>query len=197
MSWIHGLERQGLIRSGHTTQFVVGASGESDLEIIRASAWLYEKMRLRRTYFSAFEPVKETPLESHAPTPKTRAHRLYQCDFLSRDYGWNTGMLEQALDDDGFLDLRVDPKTLFARKNKDLFPVNINKADYRTLLLVPGIGPMGARRIMAERKENGKGLDDLKHLSRLGIITDRARPFIELNGKKQASILDFGAETAA
>jgi len=192
MSWISGLERQGLIKSGHTTQFVVGASGESDLELIRASSWLYEKMRLRRTYFSAFEPVEETPLATHAPTPKTRAHRLYQCDFLARDYGWNTGMIEQALDDYGFLNLNEDPKAVFAKKNKDLFPVDVNAADYRTLLLVPGIGPTGAKRIIEARKENGSGIETLRQLPKLGIIINRARPFIELNGNRQASILDFG-----
>ena len=120
------------------TQFVVGAVGENDLEILSTTSYLIKQLRLARTYFSAFNPVTNTPLENHAPENPWREHRLYQSSFLLRDYGFD--LEDMPFTPAGFLPLDVDPKVAWARQNlRD--PIEINQADRRELLRVPGIGP--------------------------------------------------------
>jgi predicted DNA-binding helix-hairpin-helix protein len=161
------------------TQFVVGAVGENDLEILSTTSYLIKKLRLARTYFSAFHPVADTPLENHAPENPWREHRLYQSSFLLRDYGFD--LEDMPFAQDGFLPLDVDPKVAWARQNLHN-PIEINRADRRELLRVPGIGPKGVDAILVARRQNT--LRDLKDLKTLGIIVARAAPFVLLNGRR-------------
>jgi predicted DNA-binding helix-hairpin-helix protein len=162
-----------------TTQFVVGAVGENDLEILFTTSYLIKKLRLARAYFSAFNPIIDTPLENHAPENPWREHRLYQSSFLLRDYGFD--LEDMPFTQAGFLPLDVDPKVAWARQNL-CDPIEINRADRRELLRVPGIGPKGVEAILAARRQNT--LRDLKDLKKLGVIVARAAPFVLLNGKR-------------
>ena len=168
------------------TQFVVGAVGENDLEILSTSSYLIKKLRLARTYYSAFSPVADTPLENHAPENPWREHRLYQSSFLLRDSGFD--LEDMPFTPEGFLPLDVDPKVAWARQNlRD--PIEINRADRHQLLRVPGIGPKGVEAILAARRKST--LRDLKDLKSLGIIVARAAPFVLLNGKRPARQLSL------
>lgn len=120
------------------TQFVVGAVGDTDLEILSLSEKLYRQMGLRRTYYSAFHPVEQTPFEHITPTPAQRKHRLYQSSFLLRDYGWTVEELPFQLDTN--LRLDVDPKVAWAEENQKDQPVEINCASRQELLRVLRIG---------------------------------------------------------
>ncbi|MBN1263248.1 MAG: hypothetical protein JW991_02735 [Candidatus Pacebacteria bacterium] len=135
-----------------TTQFVVGAGSEKDWEIIKMTHFLYQTFSFKRVFYSAFRPVKQTPLENKPAVSLTREHRLYQADFLMRFYHF----LPQDIpvDRNGFLSENTDPKTLWAQKHPHFFPVNLNRADYWTLLKVPGLGPISAKKIL---KLRGKG----------------------------------------
>jgi len=134
-----------------TTQFVVGAGEETDKEIIKTTHLLYKNFSLSRVFYSAFHPVSATPLQNKKETSLTRAHRLYQADFLMRFYRFAPWDIPS--DKEGFLSELEDPKTLWAKKNPRFFPVNLNKADYWQLLKVPGIGPLSARKIIELRKK--------------------------------------------
>jgi predicted DNA-binding helix-hairpin-helix protein len=161
------------------TQFVVGASGESDLELISTSEYLYKKLKLKRTYFSAFVPIEDTPLENHPAENPWRQHRLYQASFLLRDYGW--GMEELPFEQNGRLPLNKDPKTAWAEQTLLHKPIELNRATREQLMMVPGIGPKCAEGILRSRRNHKlKSLDDLQ---RLGVVAKRAAPYILLDGK--------------
>lgn len=172
--------KKGLIKAGQTTQFVVGAAGETDSELLRTTSWLYKKKELKRVYFSAFVPVSE----GQKPIPLLREHRLYQADWLMRFYQFN--LEDLVLQKDQNLSLDVDPKMVFAVKNRGLFPVEINKTPFPTLLKIPGIGPTAARRIYRARKEHR--FTELSELKNLGVVVKRAKPFILINGKAQGNV---------
>ena len=125
-----------------TTQFVVGGADESDLELLTTTAWLNKNVRLKRAYFSAFNPIADTPLENKTATDPMREHRLYQASFLLRDYGFDPEELPFV--NDGFLPLRTDPKLAWAQINLIERPLEINRAEKSQLLRIPGIGPKGA-----------------------------------------------------
>ncbi len=162
-----------------TTQFVAGGSGESDLELLRTSEYLHRKLGLARVYFSGFSPVPDTPLENQPAIDPWREHRLYQADFLLRDYGF--GVEEMPFTREGSLPLGDDPKLAWAKENLAGAPIEVNRADLHELLRVPGIGPRGARAILNNRHRTPvKSLDDLKAL---GVITSRAAPYITFSGK--------------
>jgi len=161
-----------------TTQFVVGAAGESDREILSTAAALYRQVQLARIYYSAFQPILDTPLENHSPTPAWREHRLYQADFLLRQYGFQ--FHELVFDSQGQLPRKADPKLIWAWEHPEYFPVEVNKASRRELLRVPGIGPISARRII-ERRRQGH-LRDLKDLGLAPSSARRAAPFVLLDG---------------
>jgi predicted DNA-binding helix-hairpin-helix protein len=181
LRWVRHLRSQ---RPGRqpsaTTQFVVGAAGESDLELLTTTAFLYRDLGLARAYFSGFRPVPDTPLEDHPPTPSLREHRLYQSSFLLRDYGFCVGELPYG--QNGNLPLDEDPKLAWARRHLAQAPVEVNRANRETLLRVPGIGPKGADRLLAVRRQGR--LRDLGDLRQLGIAADRAAPFILLDGHR-------------
>ncbi len=152
-------------RKSHITQVMVGVSGESDEEILKSSEYLYRKLRLNRVYYSAFFPVRETPLESKPPESKKREHRLYQADFLIRDYGFSWKDLPF---ENGRLPEDKDPKEAWAERNMHLFPVEINRADYDLLIKVPGIGKETAKEIIRRRLRGAlKTPEDLKGIRNL------------------------------
>ncbi len=178
MRWIQEEERKGKVRGGQTTQFIVGAANESDQEILKMVNWLYKEMRVNRSYFSAFRPIERTPLERHPRTPSLREHRLYQADFLLRKYGFK--FRDLIFEDDDNLSQREDPKFRYAMENKDIFPIDLRGANFKELILVPGIGPRTAKRIMEERKSR-----EIKKL-----IPKKSFPFLEIDGKRQLKLLN-------
>jgi predicted DNA-binding helix-hairpin-helix protein len=167
-------------RLGMSTQFVVGAVGDSDRELLSASQMLYHEIGLARAYYSAFRPVRNTPLEGRNPTSPTREHRLYQADWLLRYYGF--GCEELPYDSDGLLAEGIDPKAAWARAHPERFPIEVNRAPVRELLRVPGIGPHSARAIVAARgRETLREIGDMR---KLGARADHAAPYILLAGKR-------------
>jgi predicted DNA-binding helix-hairpin-helix protein len=164
------------------TQFVPGGAGESDLELLTATDYLYHRLGLRRAYFSPFQPVADTPLENQSPTPTLREHRLYQASFLLRDYGF--GLEEMPFETDGNLPMQSDPKLAWARHNLAEKPIEINRAERQELLRIPGIGPKGAEAILHARHQGN--LRDLSALKKLGVLTERAAPFLLLDGRRPA-----------
>jgi predicted DNA-binding helix-hairpin-helix protein len=181
LRWIEDIRRG---RPGRwpssTTQFVVGASDESDVELLTTTEFLHREVGLARTYFMAFTPVPDTPLEDHPPTSPWREHRLYQASFLLRDYGFTAE--ELPFDPGGNLPLESDPKLAWARRYLPQAPVEVNTAGRQELLRVPGIGPKGANRILVARRQ-GK-LRHLSDLGKLGIVTKRTAPFVLLDGRR-------------
>lgn len=165
--------------AGHSTQMIIGASPESDLQILRLSEALYRKMSLRRVYYSAFVPVSaDNRLPVLNTPPLQREHRLYQADWLLRNYGFSASELlgEEA----PFLDEHLDPKAAWAIRHPEFFPVDVNKAEYSVLLRVPGIGVRSARRILAARRFSSMTPEGLK---RIGVVMKRARYFITCSGR--------------
>lgn len=162
------------------TQFVAGGADESDLELLTTTEWLHKNVRLSRAYFSAFLPIRDTPLENKAAVDPLREHRLYQASFLLRDYGFD--LEELPFVDGGNLPLASDPKVAWARQNLSERPVEINRAEKRELLRVPGIGPKGAEAILRARREGR--LHEFSNLRKLGVAVQRAAPFVLVNGKR-------------
>jgi len=181
LRWAHEL-RQRVVgrRPSITTQFVVGAVGETDVELLLTSEHLYRELGLARTYYSGFGPVPDTPLEDQPPIALWREHRLYQASFLLRDYGFDVE--ELPFSQAGNLPLELDPKLAWARAHLQESPVEVNTADRGLLLRIPGIGPKTADRILQARR-TGR-LSELVHLQRLGIAAKRAAPFVLLDGRQ-------------
>jgi len=180
-----------LVPSGQTTQFVVGAAGEADRDILRTTEALYREIGLRRVYYSAFRPIFNSPLEGRAATPPIREHRLYQSDWLLRVYRFSPQEVELALGETGNLPLKKDPKLIIAERQPWLFPVDVNKATYEELLRVPGIGPLSATRIIETRRD--RSISSVAQLRKMGVVTSRATPYIWFQGllawEKQASFI--------
>lgn len=162
------------------TQFVAGGADESDLELLTTTDWLMKNVRLKRAYYSAFHPIRDTPLENKAAVDPLREHRLYQASFLLRDYGFD--LEDMPFTTQGNLPLPTDPKLAWAQINLTERPVEVNHAEKRELLRVPGIGPHGAEAILAARR-SGR-LRDLAALRKLGIVVGRAAPFLLMDGKR-------------
>jgi len=185
MGWIRDLVASGDSRCrGQTTQFIVGAGEETDAEFVGTAGSLYGDLGLSRIYFSAFQPVPGTPLASRQPASFEREHRLYQTDFLLRKYGFDAS--EIVFDHLGNLPLETDPKTAWARRHPEFFPVEINRAARERLLRVPGIGPVACGRILKQRRR--EALRCLDSLRRTGAIAGRAAPFILLDGKRPSQL---------
>ena len=182
-----------LAPAGQTTQFVVGAAGESDQEILSTTARLYGELGLKRAYFSAFQPVPNTPLDGREPTPAWREHRLYQADWLLRFYGFRFDDL--VFDPAGHLPRKADPKMLYARAHPELFPVELNRASREELLRVPGIGPRSAARLLQWRRQGT--LRELEDVKRAGAIAERAAPFLLLDGRRPPHQLPLWEEPAS
>jgi putative DNA modification/repair radical SAM protein len=170
--------------AGQSTQLIVGASEEDDRTIISLSGALYHKFSLKRVYYSAFIPVG-VPGRGGIPDPRlpdipgpplVREHRLYQADWLIRFYHFNAG---EILEETPYLDPGLDPKTAWALRHLDFFPLEISRASYEELLRVPGIGAKTARRIIETRRSRSLSFDGLR---RLGTVLKRARYFITCSG---------------
>jgi predicted DNA-binding helix-hairpin-helix protein len=169
--------------SGTTTQFVVGAAGERDREILGVVDRLERRRLLHHAHFSAFQPVVGTPLENLPATPAARELRLYQAEHLLRQYGF--ALSELAFGADGNLDLDRDPKTAWARANPALFPLDVLRAPLEMLLRVPGVGPLSARRLVAARRDTR--LRDAGDLRKAGVDTVRAGHYLSMNGRRLAA----------
>lgn len=169
------------------TQFVVGAVGESDLELLKTTSYVYRELHLQRAYFSAFSPITDTPLENLPATPLIRQNRLYEASFLLRDYGFD--MEELPFDQTGNLPHGTDPKLAWAQIHLVEKPIELNRAGRNELLRVPGIGVKGANTILVARRQNK--LRDLEDLRRLGINPTRAAPFVLLDGHRPAFQASF------
>jgi predicted DNA-binding helix-hairpin-helix protein len=157
---------------------VIGASGESDRQILTLMQRLYNRFDLKRVYYSAYIPVNQDPRISTAVIPLRREHRLYQADWLFRFYHFDA---EEILDDDSpFLDDALDPKCAWALRHPEFFPVEVMKAPLQQLLRVPGIGPTSARRIISSRRHSSLRIEDL---AKLGVVMKRAKYFVTATGK--------------
>lgn len=168
------------VPAGQSTQMIVGATPESDFQMIQVAQALYRNYDLKRVFYSAFVRVND---DSHLPVlpggpPLLREHRLYQADWLLRFYGFQA---EELLSEDRpNFNVLLDPKCDWALRHLELFPVEVNRADYATLLRVPGLGVKSARRIVASRRSGPLDFPDLK---KLGVVLKRAMYFITCSGR--------------
>lgn len=160
-----GLEMKGKRKLKQTTQFIVGAAGETDAEIVKYTSALYNRMKMQRIYFSAYQSNLGRALSENAQPNQSfvREHRLYQVDFLFRKYGFEQNDI--FFNDDGSLNLEDDPKQVWASRNPHFFPVRINTAPKADLLKVPGFGPITVNRIIKRRTQG-----------RIGCLEDVAKP---------------------
>ena len=168
------------VPAGQTTQMIIGASGESDYAILSRSENLYKNFDLKRVYYSGYVPINKSEIlvSTEQAVPMIREHRLYQADWLLRFYEFKA---DEILDEkDPFVDPLLDPKTNWAIKNSHFFPIEINKATYKELLRVPGIGVTSAKRIVMSRKYSTIRYE---HLKKLGVVIKRAKYFITVNGE--------------
>lgn len=177
--------------AGQSTQLIVGATADSDRHILHLSESLYGKYRLKRVFYSAYVPVVENALLPSLDTkpPLLREHRLYQADWLLRFYGFQA----QELLDENHPDFNpyLDPKAHWALGHLEQFPVDILSADMETLLRVPGIGPVSARRIVTARRSTYLRFEDLQ---KLGVVMKRAQFFITCGGRMRPG-LHFSSAT--
>lgn len=166
--------------AGQSTQMIIGATGESDYQIVAVAEALYRQYSLKRVFYSAFVAVNQDsalPMLPQGP-PLLREHRLYQADWLLRFYGFRAEELVSEKHPN--FNLLLDPKCDWAVSHLECFPVEINTADYRTLLRVPGIGTKSASRILGARRYHSLDFPDLK---KMGVVLKRALYFITCSGK--------------
>jgi len=167
--------------AGTVTQFVVGAVGDTDQELLLLSSQLYRHYGLTRAYYSGFHPIIQTPLENVVAVDPLREHRLYQASFLLRDYGWKVEDLPFMVD--GNVRLDIDPKRAWAEAHLREAPIDIMKASREQLLHIPGVGPKAATAIMQARRQGR--ITELAHLRQLNIRTpEQTVPYILLDGHK-------------
>lgn len=168
------------VSGGQSTQMIIGATPESDYQIVQVAESLYQKFQLKRVFYSAFVNVNEDkslPALTSGP-PLLREHRLYQADFLLRFYGFEAKELLSEKHPN--FNVFLDPKADWALQHLELFPMEINRVPYEMLLRIPGIGVKSAQRIVRARR-NGKL--DFEHLKKIGVVLKRALYFITCNGK--------------
>ena len=179
--------KENFIPAGQTTQLIIGATPESDLKILKLSESLYKKLSLKRVYYSAYISVNN---DKNLPTlespPLLRENRLYQADWLLRFYGFKADELLSETHPN--FNNVLDPKCEWALRNLDKFPIEINKANYFTLIRVPGIGVVSAKKIIKARRNFDLNFDSLKNL---GIVLKRAKYFITCKGKYYDKVYKF------
>lgn len=173
------------VPAGQSTQMIIGATPENDYQIMKVAEGLYQNFQLKRVFYSAFVNVNH---DSNLPTlpggpPLLREHRLYQADWLLRFYGFSAG--ELLSEDRPDFNIFLDPKCDWALRHLEAFPVEINRADYNTLLRVPGIGVKSANRIVKARRHSRLDFSDLK---KIGVVLKRAAYFITCSGRMMYSI---------
>ena len=169
------------VPAGQSTQMIIGASPETDYQILRVAESLYQKFGLKRVFYSAFVAVNEDkalPARTSDGPPLLREHRLYQADWLLRYYKFEANELLNEKNPN--FNIFLDPKCNWALRHLEYFPVEVNRADYRTLLRVPGIGYTSARRIVRARKMGSLDFPDLK---KMGVVLKRALYFVTCKGK--------------
>lgn len=179
MSYVKENRNKSYVPAGQSTQMIIGATKETDRDIMRRSESLYKTYDLKRVFYSAYIPVnKDKMLPSLASPPLVRENRLYQADWLLRFYGFK---VDDLLDEENpNFNILMDPKANWALRHLNEFPKEINSASYYDLLKVPGIGIKSAQRIIACRKNFKITFNDLK---KLGIVLKRAKYFITCNGR--------------
>jgi len=165
--------------AGQTTQMIIGATNETDQKIIHVANYMYQKLALKRVYYSGYVPVlQDSRLPSlQSQVPVVRENRLYQADWLMRYYGFAPN--EIVDDRQPFLDLEIDPKLAWALRNSHLFPIDINQAPREMLLRIPGVGVRSVQKILMARKFQTLSYYDLK---KMGVTLSRAKYFITCNG---------------
>ncbi|MCL2336744.1 MAG: putative DNA modification/repair radical SAM protein [Firmicutes bacterium] len=171
--------------AGQSTQMIIGATPETDWQILNLTESLYKTYKLKRVFFSAYVPVNQSTLlpALNAKPPLLREHRLYQADWLLRFYGFTA---RELLDDQHqSFNPYVDPKCNWALNHREFFPVEVNSAPYEHLLRVPGVGVTGAKRIVTTRRAGALTYETLK---KLGVVLKRARYFITCGGKTMAGL---------
>jgi predicted DNA-binding helix-hairpin-helix protein len=168
-------------RVKQTTQFIVGAAGESDTEIVKYTAGLYDRLKMHRVYFSAYQQGlgDESIAGEQAKLKKPsdlfmREHRLYQVDFLFRKYGFKESDI--VFDEDGHLSLATDPKEAWAKRHPEAFPVNVNSAPKFSLLRVPGLGPVTVKRILEHRRT--KRIRGIEDVGKVGVRLRKASRYL-------------------
>jgi len=169
------------VPAGQSTQMIIGATPENDYQILNVAEALYKNFELKRVFYSAFVHVNEDsnlPARTEAGPPLLREHRLYQADWLLRFYGFEAR--ELLSEQNPNFNVLIDPKCNWALEHLEIFPVEVNRADYYTLLRVPGIGYKSASRIVKARR---LGILDFKDLQKMGVVLKRALYFITCNGK--------------
>lgn len=168
------------VPAGQSTQMIIGATPESDYQIMSVAQSLYDKFALKRVFYSAFVQVNEDKNLPALPggPPLLREHRLYQADWLLRFYGFQAS--ELLSEEKPNFNVLLDPKCDWALRHLEIYPIEVNKADYYTLLRVPGIGNKSAGRIVKARKMGPLSFDDLK---KMGVVLKRSLYFITCNGK--------------
>lgn len=168
------------VPAGQSTQMIIGATPDTDFQILNLTESLYKKYKLKRVFFSAYTPVAENHLLPALDTtpPLWREHRLYQADWLLRFYGFTAGELLDG--EHQSFNPYLDPKCHWALNHPDFFPVDVNRASFHSLLRVPGIGVTSAKRIVSARRTTSLSFDGLK---KLGVVLKRAQYFITCNGK--------------
>ncbi len=172
--------QRGFVPAGQSTQIIIGATPETDFEVMSVVEALYQRFDLKRVFYSAFVRVNDDanlPVLPGGP-PLLREHRMYQADWLLRYYGFSAG--EILTEERPNFNVLLDPKCNWAVGHLDMFPVEVNRADYFELLRVPGIGPKSAGRIVGARRSAVLGFDDLK---KLGVVLKRALYFITCSGR--------------
>lgn len=169
------------VPAGQSTQMIIGATPETDFQIMQVAETLYQKFDLKRVFYSAFVPVNEDkalPARTGEGPPLLREHRLYQADWLLRYYHFHVS--ELLNEENPNFNVLLDPKCNWAIQNLEVFPVEINRADYKLLLRVPGIGYTSASRIVKARRMGSVDFSDLK---KMGVVLKRALYFITCKGK--------------
>lgn len=174
------VKKSRFVPAGQSTQMIIGATPETDYQLLSVTDSLYKKFELKRVFYSAYVPINEDKMlpSLDAKPPLLREHRLYQADWLLRFYGFEA--TEILNEENPYFNVLLDPKCNWAMKHLEQFPIEVNKADYYTLLRVPGIGVTSAQRIVRARKMAQLDFDDLK---KMGVVLKRALYFITCKGK--------------
>lgn len=171
------------LKAGQSTQMIIN-NLSTDKDVLKMMKWEYDKLDLKRVYYSAFKPVKNTPLENEKEESKHRERRLYNSDYLYREYNFSFKELSSIMNN-GMLP-SIDPKLAIAKENFN-GRIDVNESDYNTLIRVPGIGPTSAKRIV----ENSGKVRNYVDLKNFGVRLNIAKPFIDVCGKRQMSLGEF------
>ena len=180
------------VPAGQSTQMIVGATSDSDKDILRLTSALYKRPSMKRVYYSGFVPVNgyDNRLPALKQPPLVRENRLYQADWLLRFYNFK---VDEIVDDSyPDLDLEIDPKLAWALRHPEAFPVDINRADYEMLLRVPGLGVKSAKMILTARRYSRLGTS---HLKQIGVVLKKAQYFITCNELPTRTINEIKPET--